>query len=217
MSDGEALRAAIRANPTEVNARLVFADWLDENSDPGGDLVRLLVELSLWEAVPKVVGWFHQHHDWPMAERFILEEWVPEALARKRWPDSVRLQSCATTIATRILPVAEHGLQPHEHSRLAYTNVLRAHEEAVPARISAVAANIAEMCLSTFGDGAGDASHQEYCEQAHVIAWAWLDLPPLRPAPTPFPNDTAPVVPESQFQSPPVLDRRAWWRRLFGN
>jgi len=33
MSDGEALRRAVLADPEEDTARLVFADWLDENGD----------------------------------------------------------------------------------------------------------------------------------------------------------------------------------------
>ncbi|AMV30004.1 hypothetical protein VT84_36765 [Gemmata sp. SH-PL17] len=35
MSDRAAFRAAIRANPTDVTARLVFADWRGENAELG--------------------------------------------------------------------------------------------------------------------------------------------------------------------------------------
>jgi uncharacterized protein (TIGR02996 family) len=35
MSDGPALRAAICANPDDDTARLVYADWLEENNSPG--------------------------------------------------------------------------------------------------------------------------------------------------------------------------------------
>src|SRR5687768_2731314 len=47
LSDRDALLAAIRANPEEDPPRLVFADWLDENGDPGrAEFVRLQCELS---------------------------------------------------------------------------------------------------------------------------------------------------------------------------
>lgn len=59
MSDGDALRAAVRAVPADATARLVYTDRLDENDEPGGDLIRLLVGSSLWEAVPGVIEWFY--------------------------------------------------------------------------------------------------------------------------------------------------------------
>ncbi len=45
LSDRDALFAAIRANPEEDTPRLMFADWLDEHSDPDrAEFVRLQVE-----------------------------------------------------------------------------------------------------------------------------------------------------------------------------
>lgn len=47
MTDGEALMAAILAHPHDDNARLVYADWLDERGDsPRAELIRVQIELS---------------------------------------------------------------------------------------------------------------------------------------------------------------------------
>lgn len=47
MSDGDALLAAILANPEEDVARLVYADWLDENGQPErAEFIRVQCELS---------------------------------------------------------------------------------------------------------------------------------------------------------------------------
>jgi uncharacterized protein (TIGR02996 family) len=51
----EALLAAVRANPDDRTARLVFADWLDEHSDPLGAYVRAEAELLACE--PGGAGW----------------------------------------------------------------------------------------------------------------------------------------------------------------
>lgn len=46
MSDRDAFLRAIRANPDDDTPRLVFADWLDERSDPLGELIRVQIELE---------------------------------------------------------------------------------------------------------------------------------------------------------------------------
>jgi uncharacterized protein (TIGR02996 family) len=212
MSNGEALRAAIRANPTDATVRLVFADWLDENDQPGGDLVRLLINSPyFWEVVPQVVEWFHRHYGWPLPERLNTGEWVREILVAERWPDSDRLRECVVTIAKRMLPVARRFL-PAEHYRL--LGVLNSYAQLSEVEggllecghITWAAATVAAVCLS----GPGDASNLEYCKQVHVVAWAWLGLPPLRKAPEL--SDTIPEPPPAPAPEP----QRPWWRRLFG-
>ena len=44
MSEDDAFVAAIRANPRDDVARLVYADWLDERNDPRGEWLRLEVQ-----------------------------------------------------------------------------------------------------------------------------------------------------------------------------
>ena len=217
MSDGAALRAAIRSAPTAATARLVYADWLDENDQPGGDLIRLLVELPLWHAAPQVAEWFHQRHGWPMPERFIASEWLQEVLDPRWWPDPQRLCACARAVAERMLPVAEHGLPPGDSFRIVLAEVAGSSDQSVRDRaglISRTAATVATICLSWIGDSAGDAANQECCEQIHVVAWTWLNLPPLLPAPVPPALQVVPVDPEPPV--PPAPERRSWWRRLFG-
>lgn len=46
MSDEDALLAAIAAAPAAALPRLVHADWLDDRSDPRGELVRAEVHLA---------------------------------------------------------------------------------------------------------------------------------------------------------------------------
>lgn len=46
MSDRDAFLRAIRANPDDDTARLVFADWLDERDDPLGQFIRVQLELE---------------------------------------------------------------------------------------------------------------------------------------------------------------------------
>jgi uncharacterized protein (TIGR02996 family) len=46
MNDRLAFLRAIRANPDDDTARLVFADWLDEHDDPLGAFIRVQVELE---------------------------------------------------------------------------------------------------------------------------------------------------------------------------
>ena len=214
MSDGDALRAAIRSAPTDATVRLVYADWLDENDQPGGDLVRLLVGSSLWPAVPQVVEWFHQRHGWPMRQRFMTaHDWLREVLDPRLWSDPEQLRACLIEIARRMLPVGDRGL-PHDHIDVLVLAVTSRSHEVVdltpPGRISDAAARVAELCLSAPEDSRGDAADREYCEQVHIVAWTWLDLPPLRPAPPPV--DATPPEPPV----PPAPDQRSWWRRLFG-
>jgi uncharacterized protein (TIGR02996 family) len=45
-TEQNALLAAIRANPADRTARLVYADWLDEHADPLGPYVRAEAELA---------------------------------------------------------------------------------------------------------------------------------------------------------------------------
>ncbi|MBN9120581.1 MAG: TIGR02996 domain-containing protein [Planctomycetes bacterium] len=46
MNDRLAFLRAIRANPDDDTARLVFADWLDEHNDPLGEFIRVQIELE---------------------------------------------------------------------------------------------------------------------------------------------------------------------------
>jgi uncharacterized protein (TIGR02996 family) len=48
-NEREALLAAVRANPEDRTARLVYADWLDEHDDPLGRYVRAEAELLACE------------------------------------------------------------------------------------------------------------------------------------------------------------------------
>ena len=41
MSDEDAFLVAIRVNPTDDAPRLVYADWLDDQGDPRGELIRV--------------------------------------------------------------------------------------------------------------------------------------------------------------------------------
>ncbi|HEY1065577.1 MAG TPA: TIGR02996 domain-containing protein [Pirellulales bacterium] len=49
MSDEAAFLSAIAARPDDPAARLIYADWLDEQSDPRGPALRALIE---WQALP---------------------------------------------------------------------------------------------------------------------------------------------------------------------
>ena len=40
MSEQDAFLKEILANPADREVRLVFADWLEENGDPRGELIR---------------------------------------------------------------------------------------------------------------------------------------------------------------------------------
>src|SRR5262245_19322229 len=52
---------AIRANPNDVAARLVYADWLEERGDPRGEFIRIEEEMRplpvfsdrFWELKPR--------------------------------------------------------------------------------------------------------------------------------------------------------------------
>ncbi|MCA9069235.1 MAG: TIGR02996 domain-containing protein [Planctomycetaceae bacterium] len=46
MSSDQSFLEVIRANPGEDTPKLIYADWLDEQSDPRGELIRLLVEVQ---------------------------------------------------------------------------------------------------------------------------------------------------------------------------
>src|SRR5258708_688942 len=46
MTPEHAFLEAIRESPDDDDLRLVFGDWLDENEDPRGELVRLSVRLG---------------------------------------------------------------------------------------------------------------------------------------------------------------------------
>ena len=46
MCDRLAFLHAIRANPYDDTARLVFADWLDDHDDPQGEFIRVQIELE---------------------------------------------------------------------------------------------------------------------------------------------------------------------------
>jgi uncharacterized protein (TIGR02996 family) len=47
MSDEEAFLAALKANPADDTARLVYADWLDEHNEPAkGQYLRAVVDLA---------------------------------------------------------------------------------------------------------------------------------------------------------------------------
>lgn len=55
MTERDALISAVRANPDDRTARLVFADWLDERDDPLGGYVRAEAEVLAHE--PGSVEW----------------------------------------------------------------------------------------------------------------------------------------------------------------
>lgn len=40
--------ASIQAAPDDDTLKLVYADWLDEQGDPRGQIIRLSVELPKW-------------------------------------------------------------------------------------------------------------------------------------------------------------------------
>lgn len=46
MSEQDAFFKEILANPADREVRLVFADWLEENGDPRGELIRLQIQLE---------------------------------------------------------------------------------------------------------------------------------------------------------------------------
>jgi uncharacterized protein (TIGR02996 family) len=49
MNDHDAFLQAIFKHPEDVTVRLVYADWLDEHGNPGGELIRVRHQLSLSE------------------------------------------------------------------------------------------------------------------------------------------------------------------------
>ncbi len=51
-ADGEALWAAVRAEPDDDDVRLVYADWLQEHGDPRGELILLQVRAARGKASP---------------------------------------------------------------------------------------------------------------------------------------------------------------------
>jgi uncharacterized protein (TIGR02996 family) len=63
-SDRAVFLEAIRADPADATARMVYADWLDEQGDPYGEVVRLLCEVQreayadtpAWQRLERVVG-----------------------------------------------------------------------------------------------------------------------------------------------------------------
>ena len=46
MNDHDAFLQAIFKQPEDTTTRLVYADWLDENDQPGGELIRVRHQLS---------------------------------------------------------------------------------------------------------------------------------------------------------------------------
>jgi uncharacterized protein (TIGR02996 family) len=46
VSEQDAFLKEILANPADREVRLVFADWLEENGDPRGELIRLQIQLE---------------------------------------------------------------------------------------------------------------------------------------------------------------------------
>jgi uncharacterized protein (TIGR02996 family) len=46
MNEEQAFLTAIRDNPADATARLVFADWLEEHNDPRGEWLRLRTQLA---------------------------------------------------------------------------------------------------------------------------------------------------------------------------
>lgn len=214
MSNGESLREAIRANPTDPTVRLVFADWLEENDQPGGDLIRVLINSPFGEAAPQIVEWFHSHYGWPFPERLIASEWLRDVLIAERWGDWERLRGCIKAIAQRMLPIAKHHLTIQRTFLDAHLVVHAVDSRGfidMPqgGRVALAAANLAEGYLSGPTDESGDASNREYREQIHIVAWAWFGLPPLRKAP-----ELGGVIPEPP--SAPEPPRRPWWQRIFG-
>jgi uncharacterized protein (TIGR02996 family) len=70
MSDEEALIQEILANPNDANARLIYADWLDERNDPRGAYLRRLCAAVTWDGDPA-----GQLRDWlPNFERAWVEQ-----------------------------------------------------------------------------------------------------------------------------------------------
>jgi uncharacterized protein (TIGR02996 family) len=217
MSNGKALRAAIRANPTDATVRLVFADWLDENDLPGGDLIRVLVNSSLKEAVPQVAEWFHKHHGWPMGP--LNGEWMWKVLVVGLWPNPERLQECVRAIAQRMLPVAEHARRQfsifervvplHSTTVLANTVIRAVNSQGNDETLSGGwVAGAAAYLAGSHLPGPLEPLHEEFCEQVHVVAWVWLALPPLHSARA--------VEASGATAEPPLEPRRPWWRRLLG-
>lgn len=216
MTDGDYLCAAIRADPTDVTARLVFADWLDEKGQPGGDLIRVLVGApfvgaALWQ----VVEWFHHQHGWPMPEHRIARHWLLEVLRPQWWPDPERLRECVLSSAERMRLVAESDPH-HDDSRriIEAASFLDQQGLDYAGWISDSAASVASRCLSWIGDSPGDMANIEYWKQVHVVAWTWLGLPPLPQ----LLSAEKPLLPEQRARPEPPSDppARPWWRRLFG-
>jgi uncharacterized protein (TIGR02996 family) len=219
MSNGDTLRAAIRADPTDVTVRLVFADWLDENDRPGGDLIRVLVGAPfVGAAMWQVVEWFHHRHSWPVPESRIARYWLLEVLQPQWWPDPDRLRECALSIAERMRPVAERDPTRHDDSRRIIEAAALLDREGLDCArlISNAAASVAGRCLSGIGDSAGDRANIECCEQVHLVAWTWLNLPPLLPVGPVEPPEPPEPLERPALPAPPPDPPRPWWRRLFG-
>jgi uncharacterized protein (TIGR02996 family) len=47
MSTDQGFRRALAVHPNDIQTRLVYADWLDDQSDPRGEFLRLEIELSM--------------------------------------------------------------------------------------------------------------------------------------------------------------------------
>src|SRR5208283_5459050 len=52
MNDEAAFTRAMQENPEDTTLRLIFADWLEEQGDPRGELIRLLHTLTKQVDVP---------------------------------------------------------------------------------------------------------------------------------------------------------------------
>jgi len=73
-ADTQAFLAAIHADPQNDTPRLIFADWLDEQNDPRGSMVRLSCELARQPRLSP--RWCELHHELRAWLDEYLDEWV---------------------------------------------------------------------------------------------------------------------------------------------
>jgi uncharacterized protein (TIGR02996 family) len=95
MSDEDGFLHAIKANPHDQTARLVYADWLEERDDPRGDFVRL--HLALRAAGPDHVDRVAGEHELSELRKGCGEGWLavvePEGV-QPRGPSERRACGC---------------------------------------------------------------------------------------------------------------------------
>jgi uncharacterized protein (TIGR02996 family) len=178
MDQEDALREAIRAKPEDTDCRLLLGYWLDEKDRFGGDLIRILVGSNPAQNYRDVLGWFQDTLGWTVGEGYSLYESFCEMLySVNAYSDRRRLFISATgghvlALAGKRLPAGSGALR-----------TLEAVTGDRPFDILVVQHAIERVLHLLFPPDHDDTLrqlHRAWYELINVMAWAWLELPPLR-------------------------------------